>query len=44
MLILTKDFLNFIEITNWVFEIGVYIFGCKNRVDEEVLERLLKFT
>ena len=29
-LILTYDFLNYIEIMNWVFEIKVSIFGCKN--------------
>ena len=43
MLILTNDFLNFIEIMNWVFVIKVFIFGCENRVVEEVFENLLKF-
>ena len=43
MLILTNDFLNFIEIMNWVFVIKVSIFGCENRVVEEVFEKLLKF-
>ena len=43
MLILTNDFLNFIEIMNWVFAIEVSIFGCENRVVEEEYERLLKF-
>jgi len=36
MLILTNDFLNFIEIMNWVFEIEVSIFGYENRVVEKV--------
>ena len=39
MLILTNDFLNFIEIMNWVFVIGVSIFGCENKVVEEVFDR-----
>ena len=43
MLILTNDFLNFIEIMNWVFVIGVSIFGCENRIVEEVFKKLLKF-
>ena len=43
MLILTNYFLNFIEIMNWVFVIKVFIFGCENRVVEEVFENLLKF-
>ena len=43
MLILTNDFLNFIEIMNWVFVIGVSIFGCENRIVEEVFGVLLKF-
>ena len=43
VLILINDFLNFIEIVNWVFEIGVSIFGCENKVVKEVFERLLKF-
>ena len=43
MLIRTNNFLNFIEIMNWVFEIGVSIFGYKNRVIEEMFGRLLKF-
>ena len=43
MLILTNDFFNFIEIMNWVFVIGFSIFGCENRVVEEVFEKLLKF-
>ena len=36
MLILTNDFLNFIEIMNWVFVAEVSIFGCENKVVEEV--------
>ena len=36
MLILTNDFLNFIEIMNWVFVIEISIFGCGNKVVEEV--------
>ena len=40
MLIITNDFLNFIEIMNWKFEIGVSIFGYENRVVEEVFEML----
>ena len=36
MLILKNDFLNFIEIINWVFVIKVSIFGCENRVVEKV--------
>ena len=43
MLILINNFLNFIEIMNWVFAIEVSIFGCENRVVEEVFGRLLKF-
>ena len=43
ILILINDFLNFIEIMNWVFAIEVSIFGCENKVVEEVFERLLKF-
>ena len=43
MLILTNDFLNFIEIMNWVFVIEVFIFDCENRVVEEVFDKLLKF-
>ena len=43
MLILTNDFLNFIEIMNWVFKIEVTIFDYENRVVEEVFERFLKF-
>ena len=43
MLILINNFLNFIEIMNWVFAIEVSIFGCENGVDEEVVGRLLKF-
>ena len=43
MLILTNDFLNFIEIINWVFVIKVSIFGYENRVVEKVFDRLLKF-
>ena len=42
-LILKNDFLNFVEIMNWVFVIEVFIFGCENRVVEEVFGRLLKF-
>ena len=41
MLILTNDFLNFIEIINWVFVIKVSIFGCENRVIEKMFDRLL---
>ena len=40
MLIITNDFLNFIEIMNWRFEIGVSIFAYENSVIEEVSERL----
>ena len=37
MLILKNDFLNFIEIMNWVFAIEVSIFCCENKVvDVEV--------
>jgi len=43
MLILINDFLNFIEIMNWVFVIEIFIFGCENRVVEEVFEKLLNF-
>ena len=43
MLILTNDFLNFIEIINWVFVFKVSIFGRENRVVEKVFDRLLKF-
>ena len=43
MLILTNDFLNSIEIINWVFMIMISIFGCENRVIEKVFGRLLKF-
>ena len=43
MLILKNDFLNLIEIMNWVFAIEVFIFYCENRVVEEVFDRLLKF-
>ena len=43
MLKLTNDFLNFIEIINWVFVIKVSIFGYENRVVEKVFDRLLKF-
>ena len=43
MLILTNDFLNFIEIINWVFVIKVSIFGYENKVVEKVFGRLLKF-
>ena len=43
MLILMNDFLNFIEIMNWVFKIEVTIFDYENRVVEEVFERFLKF-
>ena len=43
MLILTDDFLNFIEIMNWVFVNEVSIFDCENKVVEEVFESLLKF-
>ena len=43
MLILTNDFLNSIEIINWVFMIKVAIFGCENKVIEKVFGRLFKF-
>ena len=43
MLILKNDFLNFIEIINWVFVIKISIFGCENRVVEKMFDRLLKF-
>ena len=43
MLILTNDFLNFIEIINWVFVVKVWTFGCENRVVVKVFGRLLKF-
>ena len=43
MLILMNDFLNFIEIMNWVFKIEVTIFDYENRVVGEVFERFLKF-
>ena len=43
MMILTNDFLNFIEKMNLVFEIGVSIFGCENGVVEELFGRLHKF-
>ena len=43
MLIFTNNFLNFIEIMNLVFVIEVPIFGCENRVVEEMFGRLLKF-
>ena len=43
MLILTNNFLNFIEIMNWVFVIELFIFSCENKVVEEVFEGLLKF-
>ena len=36
ILILTNDFLNFIEIVNWVTAIEVSIFDCENRVVEEM--------
>ena len=36
MLILINDFLNFNEIMNWMFEIGISIFGCENRAVEEL--------
>ena len=36
MLILTNDFLNSIEIINWVFMIKVSIFGYENRMIEKV--------
>ena len=42
MSIPTNNFPNFIEIMNWVFAIKVPIFGCKNRVVEEMFGRLLK--
>ena len=43
ILILTDDFLNFVEIINWVFVIEAFIFDFENRVVEEVFENLLKF-
>ena len=43
MLKLINDFLNFIEIMNWVFQIEISIFGYENRVAEEVFGRFLKF-
>ena len=43
MSILTNNFLNFIEIMNWVFVIELFIFSCENKVVEEVFEGLLKF-
>ena len=43
ILILTDDFLNFVEIINWVFVIEAFIFGFENRIVEEVFENLLKF-
>ena len=43
ILILTNDFLNFIEKMNWEFAIEVSIFDCQNRVVEEVSKMLLKF-
>ena len=43
MLMLTNNFLNFIVKMSWVFAIEVSIFGCENRVDEKVFERLFKF-
>ena len=42
-LILTNDFLNFIEIMNLVFVIKVSIFCYENRVVKEVFRKLLKF-
>ena len=43
MWILTNNFLNFIEIINWVFTIEVFIFDYENKMVKEVFERLLKF-
>ena len=43
MFIFINDFLNFIEVINLVFAIEISIFGCENRVIEEVFGRLLKF-
>ena len=43
MLIIINDFLNFVEVINWVFVINISIFGCKNRAVEKVFDRLLKF-
>ena len=43
MLKLINDFLNFIEIMNWVFEIEVLIFGCENRMVKEMFGKFLKF-
>ena len=42
MLIITNDFLNFIEIMNWMFMIEISILGCENREIEEVFGKLLK--
>ena len=42
ILILTNNFLNFIETMSWVLVIKVSIFGCENRVVEKVFGRLCK--
>ena len=42
ILIITNDFLNFIEIMNWMFEIEISIFGYENREVEEMFGRFLK--
>ena len=43
MLILTNNFLNFIETMSWVFAIEVSVFDYENRVVEKVFGRLRKF-
>ena len=43
MLILTNNFLYFIEVTSWVFAIEVSMFGCEDRVVEKVFGRSFKF-
>ena len=42
MLIIIDDFLNFIEIMNWVFMIEISIFDCENKVAKEVFEHGFK--
>ena len=36
ILILTNNFLNYIEVMSWAFTIEVSIFGCEDRVVEKV--------
>ena len=36
ILILTNNFLNYIEVMSWAFAIEVSIFGCDDRVVEKV--------